>query len=96
MLFTGEDEISGVDNLEHGDDEEEPNEGVSQAYLWSHLVPMFVSVFNFDVLASHAFSSRCGQGEEKGWVENCSDLRDGERGMVFKVCYGMEQKFERG
>nr|POF03612.1 hypothetical protein CFP56_54262 [Quercus suber] len=55
MLFTGEDEISGVDNVEHGDDEEEPNEGVSQAYL----------------------CSRCGQGEEKGWVENCSDLRDG-------------------
>ena len=89
MLFIGEDEISGVDNVEHGDDEEEPNEGVSQAYLWSHLVPMwelFVSVFNFDVLASHVFSSRCGQGEEKGWVENCSDLRDGERGTVFKVC----------
>ena len=42
MLFIGEDEINGVDNVEHGDDEEEPNEGVSQAYLWSHLVPMFV------------------------------------------------------
>ena len=41
MLFIGEDEINGVDNVEHGDDEEEPNEGVSQAYFWSHLVPMW-------------------------------------------------------
>ena len=29
MLFTSEDEISGVDNIKHGDNEEEPNEGVS-------------------------------------------------------------------
>ena len=41
MLFIGDDEINGVDNVEHGDDEEEPNEGVSQAYLWSHLIPMW-------------------------------------------------------
>ena len=41
MLFIGDDEINGVDNVEHGDDEKEPNEGVSQAYLWSHLVPMW-------------------------------------------------------
>ena len=41
MLFIGEDEISGVDNVKHGDDEEKPNEGVSQAHLWSHLIPMW-------------------------------------------------------
>lgn len=40
MLVTGEDEVGGVKDVEHGDDEEEPNEDFSEAYMWSHLVPM--------------------------------------------------------
>lgn len=52
----GEHEVGRVDDAEHGDDEEEPGDGRSEAYMLSHLSPtcrLFVSVFNLNVLTSH-------------------------------------------